>query len=105
TKNETVLDPVLKNGLAFADEKLEEIKLLAEHLDGVANLRYDEHVAAYDALQAADFRNVELEDLSQVRTERESTYDIRQKVQQERLQLPLLPTTTIGSFPQSPEVR
>lgn len=105
TKNETDLDPVLKNGLAFADEKLEEIKLLAEHLDGVANLRYDEHVAAYDALQAADFRNVELEDLSQVRTARESTYDIRQKVQQERLQLPLLPTTTIGSFPQSPEVR
>ncbi|MGC4441942.1 hypothetical protein ABXW85_24060, partial [Streptococcus suis] len=51
TKNETDLDPVLKNGLAFADEKLEEIKLLAEHLDGVANLRYDEHVAAYDALQ------------------------------------------------------
>lgn len=105
TKNETDLDPVLKNGLAFADEKLEEIKLLAEHLDGVANPRYDEHVAAYDALQAADFRNVELEDLSQVRTARESTYDIRQKVQQERLQLPLLPTTTIGSFPQSPEVR
>lgn len=105
TKNETDLDPVLKNGLAFADEKLEEIKLLAEHLDGVANPRYDEHVAAYDALQAADFRNVELEDLSQVRTARASTYDIRQKVQQERLQLPLLPTTTIGSFPQSPEVR
>lgn len=105
TKNETDLDPVLKNGLAFADEKLEEIKLLAEHLDGVTDARYDEHVADYDALQAADFRNVELEDLSQVRTARESTYDIRQKVQQERLQLPLLPTTTIGSFPQSPEVR
>ncbi|MCS4487702.1 5-methyltetrahydropteroyltriglutamate--homocysteine S-methyltransferase [Streptococcus sciuri] len=105
TKNETDLDSVLKNGLAFADEKLQEIKRLAEHLDGEANPLYDEHIKAFDALQAADFRNVELEDLSQVRTARQSSYDIRRQVQQDRLHLPLLPTTTIGSFPQSQEVR
>lgn len=36
---------------------------------------------------------------------RQSPYEKRIKVQQEHLKLPLLPTTTIGSFPQSDEVR
>ncbi|KXT75681.1 5-methyltetrahydropteroyltriglutamate--homocysteine S-methyltransferase [Streptococcus sp. DD12] len=105
TKNETDLDPVLKNGLAFADEKLTEIKLLAEKADGVENPAYDKHVADYDALQAADFRNVDLEDLDKVPTQRQHDYKVRRQVQQDRLHLPTLPTTTIGSFPQSPEIR
>ncbi len=105
TKNETDLDPVLKNGLAFADEKLTEIKLLAEKADGIANEAYDKHVADYDALQAADFRNVDLEDLNKVATSRAHDYKVRRQVQQDRLHLPTLPTTTIGSFPQSPEIR
>ncbi len=105
TKNETDLDPVLKNGLAFADEKLTEIKLLAEKADGIANEAYDKHVADYDALQAADFRNVDLEDLDKVATSRAHDYKVRRQVQQDRLHLPTLPTTTIGSFPQSPEIR
>ncbi|MGF0070515.1 5-methyltetrahydropteroyltriglutamate--homocysteine S-methyltransferase [Streptococcus orisratti] len=105
TKNETDLDPVLKKGLSFADEKLVEIKLLAEKFDGVENPAYAEHVADFDALQAADFRNVELENLAQVPTQRPHDYKIRRQIQQERLHLPILPTTTIGSFPQSPEIR
>ena len=104
TKNETDLDPVLKNGLAFADEKLQELELLSQYLDGQETEAYKQHVADFDALQAADFRNVTLESLDNVPTERVD-YKIRRKVQQEKLGLPTLPTTTIGSFPQSPEIR
>lgn len=104
TKNETELEPVLKNGLAFADEKLQELKLLSQRLDGEESDAYKQHVADFDALQAADFRNVTLENLDDVATERVD-YKVRRQVQQEKLSLPILPTTTIGSFPQSPEVR
>lgn len=104
TKNETDLDPILKNGLAFADEKLQELELLNQQLDGQESEAYKQHVADFDALQAADFRNVTLESLENVSAERVD-YKVRRKVQQEKLGLPTLPTTTIGSFPQSPEVR
>lgn len=104
TKNETELEPILKNGLAFADEKLQEIKLLSQRLDGEESDAYKQHVADFDTLQAADFRNVTLENLDDVATERVD-YKVRRQVQQEKLGLPILPTTTIGSFPQSPEVR
>lgn len=104
TKNETELEPVLKNGLAFADEKLQELKLLSQRLDGEESDVYKQHVVDFDALQAADFRNVTLENLDDVATERVD-YKVRRQVQQEKLGLPILPTTTIGSFPQSPEVR
>ena len=104
TKNETDLDPVLKNGLAFADEKLQELELLSQYLDGQESEAYKQHVGDFDALQAADFRNVTLESLENVPTERVD-YKVRRKVQQEKLGLPTLPTTTIGSFPQSPEIR
>lgn len=105
TKNETELDAVLKNGLAFADEKLAEIKLLAEHLEGEVNSAYEQHVADFNALQAADFRNVSLENLADVPRQRQHDYKVRRRIQQDKLKLPILPTTTIGSFPQSPEVR
>ena len=104
TKNETELEPVLKNGLAFADEKLQELKLLSQRLDGEESDAYKQHVVDFDALQAADFRNVTLKNLDDVATERVD-YKVRRQVQQEKLGLPILPTTTIGSFPQSPEVR
>lgn len=104
TKNETELEPVLKNGLAFADEKLQELKLLSQRLDGEESDAYKQHVVDFDALQAADFRNVTLENLDDVASERVD-YKVRRQVQQEKLGLPILPTTTIGSFPQSPEVR
>ncbi|MFA9492758.1 5-methyltetrahydropteroyltriglutamate--homocysteine S-methyltransferase [Streptococcus sp. E17BB] len=105
TKQETDLDPVLLGGLSFADEKLTEIKLLAEKLDGIDNPAYDQHIADFEALQAADFRHLDLEKIADIRTERASDHAKRKAIQQERLGLPILPTTTIGSFPQSAEVR
>jgi 5-methyltetrahydropteroyltriglutamate--homocysteine methyltransferase len=36
---------------------------------------------------------------------RSSAFEIRRKIQRDRLNLPSYPTTTIGSFPQTPEIR
>lgn len=80
TKNETELEPVLKNGLAFADEKLQEIQLLSQHVEGKPSEAYAKHVADFNALQAADFRNVTLENLDDVVTERVD-YKVRRQVQ------------------------
>ncbi|AME08966.1 5-methyltetrahydropteroyltriglutamate--homocysteine methyltransferase [Gemella sp. oral taxon 928] len=104
-KNETELDKTLLNGLAFADEKLTELKLLAEKLDEITNPDYNNHIENYKKLQQADFRNLELESINNIRSTRLSNYAVRRVVQAKRFNFPLLPTTTIGSFPQSKKVR
>ncbi|EHI69649.1 5-methyltetrahydropteroyltriglutamate--homocysteine S-methyltransferase [Streptococcus ictaluri] len=106
TKNESHLEPVLKNGLAFADEKLRELRILADQI-GVNEISqaFADRVKAFEDLQNADFRHVVLEDIKKVAKQRHLPYEKRSLIQQERLNLPILPTTTIGSFPQSPEVR
>lgn len=103
-KPETHLESALYGGLAFADEKIDELVLLKEALAGRKGSGFERAVRDFQNLQAADFRHVSLEDLSQVKTER-TPYDKRQKIQEDKLGLPILPTTTIGSFPQSDEVR
>ena len=46
-----------------------------------------------------------LRSLTQNDSRRTSSFAERKIVQRQRFQLPLLPTTTIGSFPQTPEIR
>jgi len=105
TKNETELEETLLNGLAFADQKLVELNLLANKLDGKEDAAYQKHVEDFNKLQNADFRNLELESSENVRSTRPSDYKVRREVQNKKYNLPLLPTTTIGSFPQSKQVR
>jgi len=108
---EIKLDAELKSWLAFAKQKLQEISLLA----GAANGKKDETAftanAAAMAARASSARihNKTVKDRVAARTEamanRHSPYADRAKVQRPILNLPLLPTTTIGSFPQTKEVR
>jgi len=105
TKNETELEETLLNGLAFADQKLVELNLLANKLDGKEDAAYQKHVDDFNKLQNAEFRNLELESSENVRSTRPSDYKVRREVQNKKYNLPLLPTTTIGSFPQSKQVR
>lgn len=100
----------LYDKLAFAKQKLQELKsfsilsdaamsstaksitfetLINNNIDFVPNLELRERIRS---LKSADF-------------ERRSPFKIRKEVQQAYLNLPLYPTTTIGSFPQTPEVR
>lgn len=103
----------LRGWLAFARQKLDEISLLNRALNTGAFTVASALEESHDAMQArrdsASVRNPEVRQrLGAVKpndTERSSPYPQRAQLQRERLRLPLLPTTTIGSFPQTAEIR
>jgi 5-methyltetrahydropteroyltriglutamate--homocysteine methyltransferase len=110
---EQQLDPALKPWLAFAAEKLQEVALLTRGLnEGSAAI--EEALQASDSARSArrQSRRVSNE-LVRKRTaaitpamaERRSPFERRIAAQQAALQLPPLPTTTIGSFPQTADIR
>jgi 5-methyltetrahydropteroyltriglutamate--homocysteine methyltransferase len=110
---ETGLDPEVRGWLAFAAQKLEEVAALARGLDeGDAAIASE--LAASDAAvrsrQASPrvHRSEVADRLAGVTApmqQRASVYAQRRQAQQAKLHLPLFPTTTIGSFPQTSEVR
>lgn len=110
---EQKLDPVLRGALAFAEEKLEELVLLAKAGQSGYEAISNEAAAveqARQALQQSSARHREqveagIAGLSSQPTSRPDSYAVRRGIQEKRWNLPLLPTTTIGSFPQTPEVR
>ena len=110
---EEYLDPEVRPWLAFADQKLGEVVTLTRGLnDGKAAIS-DELDANQDVLasrSASDRRrdpNVQtrLRATSETDARRSTPFGERAAVQAEQLRLPPLPTTTIGSFPQTPAVR
>jgi 5-methyltetrahydropteroyltriglutamate--homocysteine methyltransferase len=109
--NEPKLDTELKSWLAFADQKLVEVVTLRALLDGTAD---PAALAENQAAQAARRASPRIHNqavkarLAAVRDadfNRASPFPERQKVQREKLGLPAFPTTTIGSFPQTAEIR
>lgn len=113
TERETKLTSELKNALAFADEKLGELVLLTKAIASSSESDIDEIIkseAAIQALQQSEERNrVNIQQavaaLSNQQPERSHPFAERNQAQQAKWQLPIFPTTTIGSFPQSAEVR
>jgi len=110
---ETDLDPEVKGWLAFAEQKLREVVILTRGLnDGREAIAAELEASAARREQAATSsrrRNPEVEQrlaaLPEGAAGRTASYAERAALQRERLNLPLLPTTTIGSFPQTGEVR
>ncbi|MDR5865208.1 5-methyltetrahydropteroyltriglutamate--homocysteine S-methyltransferase [Halomonas koreensis] len=111
---ETELDAELRSWLAFARQKLDETVLLGRALDARLSAedeaRLAEAAAALAARRASPriHRPAVAERLAAVTaadSERASPYGERARVQRCRLALPLFPTTTIGSFPQTAEIR
>ncbi|EGQ3503506.1 5-methyltetrahydropteroyltriglutamate--homocysteine S-methyltransferase [Staphylococcus pseudintermedius] len=99
-----VLEDDIRDGLSFATEKLETLDALKRAVNDNDTEAYDRLHAQYKRFQSQAFKNLEY-DFESVRAKRASAFSERKVVQQQRLNLPDLPTTTIGSFPQSPEVR
>ena len=102
----------LKSWLAFATEKLDEVGTLAVALRDPAAA--EPKLAAADlALEARRHSSAVVNALVQKRVasvsdamaERQSPFAERNRVQRKALDLPLLPTTTIGSFPQTASIR
>ena len=111
---ERSLTTELRSWLSFAVQKLDEVAVLK----GALQKPDDAHVIA--ALRGADlavaarkeataWKNPRVQqrvnELSADDADRTSPYPERAKCQADALQLPLLPTTTIGSFPQTAEIR
>ena len=112
--NEENLSGEIKQWLAFAKQKLEEvatIKQLAnkENLSGSLEKLKKNSEALANKKTATLIHNQKVKQRVSALTakddQRESTFPTRQKLQKEALDLPLFPTTTIGSFPQTKEVR
>ncbi|HEY8964827.1 MAG TPA: 5-methyltetrahydropteroyltriglutamate--homocysteine S-methyltransferase, partial [Candidatus Methylacidiphilales bacterium] len=109
--NEPALDPELKGWLAFADEKLAELAALHSFLVGDGDPAVLEANRAAQASRRASPRihNAavarRLAAVTGADARRHAAFPQRQKIQRAKLSLPAFPTTTIGSFPQTAEVR
>ncbi|MCK0195300.1 5-methyltetrahydropteroyltriglutamate--homocysteine S-methyltransferase [Ancylobacter sp. 6x-1] len=112
-EQEADLDPEVKNWLAFAVQKIGELTTLATALS-YGRAAVEERLAASDAVVAARKASAKVHNaavtarlagVTPEMTRRASPFAERRLAQGRRLSLPLLPTTTIGSFPQTGEVR
>lgn len=113
-ENPEKLNPEIKQWLAFSKQKVQEIvqlKSLALNINEPANQKvFEENKKSKKNRQTSSLiHNVNVkkrvENLTEKDSSRESPFKVRQQKQKRTLQLPLFPTTTIGSFPQTKEVR
>ena len=117
--NETTLDPQLKSWFAFARQKCREVAVIGRALTGgqqakepdvISLIEQSEKVVA-DRQQSERVHNnrvqQRVDDLAADPhiDQRQSPYTVRAEQQHTKLQQPPFPTTTIGSFPQTPEIR
>jgi len=112
-KYETSLPKVLRGNLAFADEKIQELLIIKKVLtQGTASVKkeLEDNSRKLKELKACKERNLKdvkgrIKKLTASHFKRKSAFALRKKIQQKAFDLPVLPTTTIGSFPQTEEVR
>lgn len=103
------LTPQFKNWMAFAKQKLYELVDLKKILAGDVEILHKNKAAMLDRATADIIHNpavkARMAALTADDANRRSTFTIRQRAQEAVLQLPLFPTTTIGSFPQTEGIR
>jgi 5-methyltetrahydropteroyltriglutamate--homocysteine methyltransferase len=110
---ETALDADLKSWLAFATQKLSELSLLGRALaEGKAAVATEVDAASKAIAARASSPKVtdplvrgRVAGINAGLKRRNAAFADRRALQAEAIRLPLFPTTTIGSFPQTPEVR
>ena len=109
---EEKIDQVILDGLSFADEKLDEIVTLTKGLQKGRQAisseidLVDEALAKLkDTYRSNDEVRKETAALTTDDAKRSEPFTERLERQKGHFNLPLLPTTTIGSLPQTPEVR
>lgn len=111
--NETLLDAELKNWLAFAKQKVQEVATLTKALNSgrdSVKAELDANKAAMESRKTSkrihnDAVKARVASITPAMANRKSAYPERAKLQAAELKLPLFPTTTIGSFPQTEDVR
>ncbi|AAS63429.1 5-methyltetrahydropteroyltriglutamate--homocysteine methyltransferase [Yersinia pestis] len=110
---ETRLDAEVKSWFAFALQKCAELALLTQALNAPNDAKLAE-LAAYSApirarRSSSRVHNAQVEQrlaaITSQDIERQLPYEARAETQRKRFNLPAWPTTTIGSFPQTTEIR
>jgi 5-methyltetrahydropteroyltriglutamate--homocysteine methyltransferase len=111
--SENTLDAELKSWLSFATQKLSEISIIATAADG-RDAEVKGFIEANKKAILARKTSSRIHDeavksrlatINESLMKRNSGFASRKKTQASHINLPLLPTTTIGSFPQTKEVR
>lgn len=106
-KSETKLDQSYLEHFAFATEKLEELcqlgKIISEN--NTELLEANQKLFAGDRIKKDEKVWARMNALTEKDFVRLPEFAEREKIQREKFNLPLLPTTTIGSFPQTTDVR
>ncbi len=108
-----VLDDELRSWMAFARQKVGEVATLARGLahgrEAISGELDANDRALEDRRNSHRTRNPEVRDrvaaLGDDDARRLSPFEVRREAQRSRLGLPLFPTTTIGSYPQTAEIR
>ena len=111
--NDHGIDPEVRPWLAFAEEKLDELRILATALDEgedavAAALDASEHALQARRSSPRVINNAvrsKTAGVTDAMTSRSVPFKVRSVEQRKHLALPLLPTTTIGSFPQTAHIR
>jgi len=112
--NEKALSAEIKQWLAFAKQKVEEVvvlKQLSIHKGNITSIQLLKE--NQEAIQSRKISSLIHNDLVKERIDfieqfekmKRPPFPLRKKEQQNRLELPAFPTTTIGSFPQTADVR
>jgi len=111
--NEKKLDGEIKSWLSFARQKLQELNILKRVCNNQQEKVEDQLQASRLAIQNRQTSNRIHHDnvkqrvaaISEDMINRHSDYETRSRMQKQKLNLPLYPTTTIGSFPQTGDIR
>ena len=111
--SEETLDVEIKSWLAFAKQKVNEIALITkavnEGVEAIEAELKDNQAALQTRKTSARIHNPDVKKrTSKVNSEmsqRKSNFAAREKIQADLYKLPAFPTTTIGSFPQTADIR
>ncbi|MEW8229768.1 MAG: 5-methyltetrahydropteroyltriglutamate--homocysteine S-methyltransferase [Candidatus Thiodiazotropha endolucinida] len=112
-EREQKLDPEIKSWCSFGKQKLIELELIATALNrGRDSVSAELENNANALLTRKRSQRVivpsvhqRMAEITPSMAQRQSPYEVRSQVQAQRLNLPPLPTTTIGSFPQTGSIR
>lgn len=109
--NEKKLDATIKDWFSFATQKLDEVVLITKNVSGAdVSKELEANAASIKSRQESPITTnpkvqERLATISESLSTRKSSFEKRLPSQQEKYKLPLFPTTTIGSFPQTKDIR
>ncbi|MDY0361006.1 MAG: 5-methyltetrahydropteroyltriglutamate--homocysteine S-methyltransferase [Desulforegulaceae bacterium] len=110
-ENESSMADDVKSLFAFAKQKVMETSFLGKAASGhIDNNFFEKNKKAFEFKKSSKKLNVEkvrnrVENVKNEMFQRKSSFEKRIEIQKQKFNLPLFPVTTIGSFPQTPDIR